>query len=77
MADTMRQPGVEEKIAHESTETIPPPNPSDEESALEIYIDPVLEKEIMRKFDFFVLPQFAILNILSFLDRANVGKFLK
>ncbi len=39
----------------------------------EIYIDPVMEKRVMSKFDRYMLPQFAVLLLISFLDRSNVG----
>ena len=40
----------------------------------EIYIDPALEERVMRKFDKFVLPQFAILVLIAYLDRSNIGE---
>ncbi|RVX71061.1 hypothetical protein B0A52_03426 [Exophiala mesophila] len=39
----------------------------------ETYVDPLLEKRAMRKFDWYMLPQFAILPFISFLDRYNIG----
>ncbi|KAL5343216.1 major facilitator superfamily domain-containing protein [Aspergillus crustosus] len=36
-------------------------------------IDSALEKSILRKFDFFVLPQMMILTLLAYLDRSNIG----
>lgn len=39
----------------------------------EIYIDPVLERRTMAKYDRFLLPQMAILIILAYLDRSNIG----
>ena len=38
------------------------------------YIDPVLEKRVMRKFDYYVIPQMMLLVILAYLDRSNIGK---
>ena len=38
-----------------------------------IVIDPVLEKKIIRKFDYLVLPQFIIIILLAYLDRTNLG----
>lgn len=40
----------------------------------DIYVDPELEKHVMRKFDRFILPQFAILMLIAYLDRSNIGK---
>ncbi|KAK5055421.1 hypothetical protein LTR84_013171 [Exophiala bonariae] len=39
----------------------------------EIELDPVLERKTLRKFDLFLLPQIAILIIIGYLDRTNVG----
>lgn len=41
----------------------------------DIFIDPDLEKRVMKKFDRFVLPQFAILVLIAYLDRSNIGRF--
>jgi hypothetical protein len=41
----------------------------------DVFIDPELEKRVMRKFDRFVLPQFAILVLIAYLDRSNIGRF--
>lgn len=40
----------------------------------DIYVDPELEKRVMRKFDRFILPQFAILMLIAYLDRSNIGE---
>lgn len=37
------------------------------------YIDPEMEKTILRKFDWLVMPQFVIIIILAYLDRTNIG----
>ncbi|KAL6251349.1 hypothetical protein RBB50_001557 [Rhinocladiella similis] len=39
----------------------------------DIYIDPVLERRTMAKYDKFLLPQMAMLIILAYLDRSNIG----
>ena len=39
----------------------------------DIYIDPVKEKTILRKFDMLALPQFIIIMVLAYLDRTNIG----
>ncbi|KAF7560977.1 hypothetical protein G7046_g3181 [Stylonectria norvegica] len=36
-------------------------------------IDPELEKRALRKFDMFLLPQLALLTVLAYLDRTNIG----
>jgi hypothetical protein len=38
------------------------------------YIDPVLEKAVLRKFDKWLLPQMMLLMLVSNLDRSNIGK---
>ncbi len=38
-----------------------------------IFIDPVLEKRTLAKYDKFVLPQMALLIIIAYLDRSNIG----
>jgi hypothetical protein len=43
-------------------------------SAVDIYIDPELERKVIRKFDRYVLPQFVVLVILGYLDRTNIGQ---
>lgn len=49
------------------------PRASSDNATSAIYIDPEKEKTIVRKFDKFVLPQFVIIQILSNLDRTNIG----
>ncbi|KEF52808.1 uncharacterized protein A1O9_11225 [Exophiala aquamarina CBS 119918] len=39
----------------------------------DIQLDPALEKQTLRRFDLFLLPQIAILIIIGYLDRTNVG----
>jgi len=41
----------------------------------EVYIDPIVEKRTMAKFDMFMMPQMALLNLLTYLDRTNIGSF--
>lgn len=36
-------------------------------------IDPAKERDALRRFDYIVLPQLAILVIIGWLDRANIG----
>lgn len=40
----------------------------------EIQLDPVLEKQTLRRFDMFLLPQIALLIIIGYLDRSNIGR---
>jgi hypothetical protein len=44
-------------------------------STSEIYIDPVQEASVLRKFDKIVLPQCFIFLLLNYLDRSNIGMF--
>lgn len=41
----------------------------------EIYVDPVLQQKIFRKFDKFALPQLFLFAFLCYLDRSNLGLF--
>lgn len=53
--------------------------PGAEESKLgmssdsEVYVDPVIEKRALRKFDYYVLPVIGICMLMSALDRSNIG----
>jgi hypothetical protein len=38
-----------------------------------IFVDPVIEKRALSKFDKFLLPQIAILVLIAYLDRSNIG----
>ena len=38
-----------------------------------IFVDPVIEKRALRKFDLVMMPQIVILVVISMLDRSNVG----
>ncbi|OBT54221.1 hypothetical protein VE04_06003 [Pseudogymnoascus sp. 24MN13] len=38
-----------------------------------IFVDPVIEKRALAKFDKFLLPQIAILVMIAYLDRSNIG----
>lgn len=37
-------------------------------------VDPELEKQALKRFDLFLLPQLALLTILAYLDRTNIGE---
>ena len=43
-------------------------------SVQDIQLDPVIEKKTLRRFDLFLLPQIAILIVIGYLDRSNIGK---
>ena len=43
-------------------------------SVTTLQIDSELEKQTLRKFDIFLLPQLAILVIVAYLDRSNIGE---
>lgn len=38
-----------------------------------VVIDPILEKRTISKFDKFMMPQMAILMLIAYLDRSNIG----
>ena len=38
-----------------------------------VYVDSEIEKRALRKFDIFVLPQMAVLVLIAYLDRSNIG----
>lgn len=44
-----------------------------EGSSDHVYIDPVLEKRVVKKLDMFIVPVFMICYLFSFLDRSNLG----
>ncbi|KAH7120599.1 major facilitator superfamily domain-containing protein [Dactylonectria macrodidyma] len=39
----------------------------------DVFIDPVLEKRTIAKFDKFMMPQMALLMLIAYLDRSNIG----
>ena len=55
------------KIATSTSSGTPSPMPND------LYIDPQIEKRVIRKCDLRVIPPTLILFMLSFLDRVNIG----
>ena len=48
-------------------------NPVPIDGETDIYIDPAMEKRIIRKFDMLALPQYILIIILAYLDRTNIG----
>ncbi|KAH7171500.1 major facilitator superfamily domain-containing protein [Dactylonectria macrodidyma] len=60
---------------HTSSDTPPDTEPraSFEDATAVVFIDPEKERATVRKFDCYVLPQFIIIKILSYLDRINIG----
>ena len=57
--------------AHEKKEPDLAFDKSDGDS--EPYVDPVLERRVLRKFDCYVLPQILVMVLLAYLDRSNIG----
>ncbi|PGH09889.1 hypothetical protein AJ80_07599 [Polytolypa hystricis UAMH7299] len=43
------------------------------DAVAEIYVDPIIERRALRKFDIWVVPQMMLLVILAYLDRSNIG----
>ena len=72
MADVEKQVGVKESSGHRTPESDSPVEQAVGEAIP--YIDPELEKKVLRKFDIWLLPQMMILVMISFLDRSNIGK---
>jgi len=72
-ADTYLNPVESSKI--EPSEKISGNDRDDEtsEEVSEVYIDPVLQKRILRKLDTRLAPLFCALYFLSYLDRSNIG----
>ncbi|KAL1856484.1 hypothetical protein VTK73DRAFT_8235 [Phialemonium thermophilum] len=66
-----------EKTAHDDSKALPPRDgsrsPSPAAEVDDLYIDPQLERSTVAKFDKYVLPQMAVLIILAYLDRSNIG----
>lgn len=62
---------------YEGPKDIPAEVSSDDDRASnEIYIDPIQEASVLRKFDKILLPQCFIFLLLNYLDRSNLGMFL-
>lgn len=38
-----------------------------------VVIDPIVEKRTISKFDKFMMPQMAVLMLIAYLDRSNIG----
>lgn len=49
------------------------PDGETEQSSETTDIDPEVERQCMRKFDLFVMPQIFIILLLGYLDRSNIG----
>lgn len=43
------------------------------EGSSDIYVDPDSERSTISKFDKFMIPQMALLVLLAYLDRSNIG----
>lgn len=48
-------------------------NDETSEAVSEVYVDPILQKRILRKLDTRLAPLFCALYFLSYLDRSNIG----
>jgi MFS family permease len=46
------------------------------EGSGDIYVDPALERLMISKFDRYMMPQMALLVLLAYLDRSNIGTFV-
>ncbi|KAF7547213.1 hypothetical protein G7Z17_g7905 [Cylindrodendrum hubeiense] len=64
--DEVKQPSSDVPLETE-------PRTSSEDATTVVFIDPEKEKATVRKFDRYVLPQFVIIQVLSYLDRTNIG----
>lgn len=42
----------------------------------DMQLDPTMEKKILQRFDMFLLPQIAIIIVIGYLDRSNIGETL-
>lgn len=42
----------------------------------DIQLDPELERQTLKRFDMFLLPQIALMIIIGYLDRSNIGMIL-
>jgi len=47
-----------------------------EQGIAEVFIDPNLEARVITKFDRFLMPQMALMVIIAYLDRSNLGNVL-
>ena len=63
----MKLTQVEPAVGVDSQETKSSPEP-------EIYVDPILLKRAMRKFDWLLFPQLGLILVLCLLDRTNIGR---
>lgn len=63
------QPSAEAKSARQDVES----KNGIELTASEVYIDPVMNKKVLRRLDRRLAPLFSTLYFLSYLDRSNIG----
>jgi MFS transporter, ACS family, DAL5 transporter family protein len=47
--------------------------PVSDEGSSNLTVDPQLEKRLVRKSDLYIIPEYMIIYIFSFLDRSNIG----
>jgi hypothetical protein len=67
-------------MSGKSEKVLSPPHADKANEALEagqvtedVYIDPEVERRTIAKFDLYMMPQMMILQIVSYLDRTNIG----
>lgn len=41
-----------------------------------LHFDPIAERRLVRKIDFYIIPTVAMLYLFCFIDRANIGRIL-
>lgn len=61
------------RIKQETTANTAYASEEPEEGQVEQIPDFEVEQRTLRKFDFYVLPQFMILVLIPYLDRSNIG----
>jgi hypothetical protein len=56
-----------------TTDSLSQKDDASDQIVSDTFIDPAMEKQTMRKFDIYILPQFALLAFMLFVDRSNIG----
>lgn len=67
--DDIKKADIESNSLSPSNDRSPDPQLASDE----IYIDPIVEKRATAKFDKFMMPQMALLMVIAYLDRSNIG----
>ena len=52
---------------------VPEKDDAASDGELDLYIDPIEEKKLLRKLDMNIAPVIMILFLISYLDRSNIG----